>query len=1284
MVLQQSVAAAAAVPSTHHVHHYGHHHHQHGRPNLNQSNANQQASHPAAQHVNQPLATVRNLHHSRPSTRRGSFRNYSSQCSVGSALRNSAAPPPAHQSYHQTLQQHSSSHEESDLRNQSPQTQGLNSNSAMHDHPHSGHNLHHHHHHHHSHRRNSNHNIANQNSMVNHGSHHINSSSSHYSNSQRHTTLDDDYNDVVRKSGESPSRKRRRTDVFDPAAVESLTPVELRFRNLVASGPGTPDLVPANSPRHEENANPNSPVGWRRSAPAQLSVLQISPSSDLEVTIQVAEGASGNVSNGSNRRLSQLSPVFVVNGPMSGVTFIGQAPSEMVAPENDLIPELPNPPHHGHLQRQSSGSSAQGVSAAAALWHDSNNNNNGSNRRSVITHATSSGANLQAPTHDRNNNPLNENVSNGSIDGTPSDAVTPSSHENPKGQQHFSSQSSSASVESLTDADAQSIENGSQMSDTQSIDSTAATIDSTSEASLAVFRGPVATSSSSSADMSAGYRHQHSQGVPAFVEDNTQQILQLQAAAFRERSQSQSSQASSVSPNGVTQVQQCPNNVNTAQQNSPSNAGLQSPSVTANAANQSPSQQSHLVNLPTASGLRNQSIMFAPVMFQQQDANQRTPRHNQSSQQSTSSSPLANVNQNVPVSGGNHQPPSRRVCLRRSSSNNVSSLPTYPPRDGYGSTPPAQVGSLLSPRYPLVLAGSSSVGNFTEMFGDILEQFAVNPQVPQVALIAQVPPQIQLQSQAPPPYRPNVSHHHLNNTTSNGPVPQPQQQPPIHFRYRSGDGSRSASGNSVRVNSGNRRLTFPTCPYAHLASRPPNHNAHAQQVAANRYLAETQMYGQQHQQPPHQHQPQQQQSQQQIQSQQQPQQTNFQSCPALRRSGGGSSQAQGAVDSFTQRFNQAGYNASPQQSAPQPQANSTYHRNAYPSHALLTPEILHRTIAQAPNVIPLIVPGNSAPPQAQGQQTGNLNSGRSSHPVMLTAATYPNIYPQLMMFMASLLTHPPANNAISFSTAPPPPPPPAQPQAAIHPGHGNINQYANRAGTSNGNVNSQQSGQSGQANSQAYGHSHYQGPPPAAQGASQALPPNGAPYSLPSIPIPAAYYTHQPTTSSHRVNSGVLPLPPQPHHHHHHHHGSQGHRLYPFYTSSRHAHHRGFFSDLHDLSNFAQANFNGMAPLFQDSPEAENYEALLSLAERLGEAKPRGLTKQEIDQLPSYKYKGSNDESDQTMCVVCMCDFEMKQNLRVLPCSHEFHTRCVDKWLKTNRTCPICRRDSTVASHESD
>lgn len=55
------------------------------------------------------------------------------------------------------------------------------------------------------------------------------------------------------------------------------------------------------------------------------------------------------------------------------------------------------------------------------------------------------------------------------------------------------------------------------------------------------------------------------------------------------------------------------------------------------------------------------------------------------------------------------------------------------------------------------------------------------------------------------------------------------------------------------------------------------------------------------------------------------------------------------------------------------------------------------------------------------------------------------------------------------------------------------------------------------------------------------------------------------------------------------------------------------------LSPYGQAEISS-----PDSPETENYEALLSLAERLGEAKPRGLARPEIDQLPSYKFNAES------------------------------------------------------------
>ncbi|KAJ3068951.1 hypothetical protein HDU98_007946 [Podochytrium sp. JEL0797] len=48
-------------------------------------------------------------------------------------------------------------------------------------------------------------------------------------------------------------------------------------------------------------------------------------------------------------------------------------------------------------------------------------------------------------------------------------------------------------------------------------------------------------------------------------------------------------------------------------------------------------------------------------------------------------------------------------------------------------------------------------------------------------------------------------------------------------------------------------------------------------------------------------------------------------------------------------------------------------------------------------------------------------------------------------------------------------------------------------------------------------------------------------------------------------------------------------------------------------------------------------------------------------------------------CAICIDEFVVGSNARVLPCNHQFHTACVDPWLLGhNRLCPICKRDVLV------
>ncbi|XP_045809910.1 RING-H2 finger protein ATL1-like [Trifolium pratense] len=91
----------------------------------------------------------------------------------------------------------------------------------------------------------------------------------------------------------------------------------------------------------------------------------------------------------------------------------------------------------------------------------------------------------------------------------------------------------------------------------------------------------------------------------------------------------------------------------------------------------------------------------------------------------------------------------------------------------------------------------------------------------------------------------------------------------------------------------------------------------------------------------------------------------------------------------------------------------------------------------------------------------------------------------------------------------------------------------------------------------------------------------------------------------------------------------------------------------------------------QNPPQPTWYAASLTLNERTSSSV--------VHEIPTHKYHRRNkvdmvSDDDSGTCAVCLGDFEEGEELRTMPeCLHSFHVLCIDMWLHSHLSCPICR-----------
>ncbi|RVW17344.1 E3 ubiquitin-protein ligase ATL42 [Vitis vinifera] len=76
-----------------------------------------------------------------------------------------------------------------------------------------------------------------------------------------------------------------------------------------------------------------------------------------------------------------------------------------------------------------------------------------------------------------------------------------------------------------------------------------------------------------------------------------------------------------------------------------------------------------------------------------------------------------------------------------------------------------------------------------------------------------------------------------------------------------------------------------------------------------------------------------------------------------------------------------------------------------------------------------------------------------------------------------------------------------------------------------------------------------------------------------------------------------------------------------------------------------------------------------------------GIDKRVMESLPFFRFSSLKGSKEGLECAVCLSKFEEIEVLRLLPnCRHAFHINCIDQWLESHSSCPLCREQDDQGS----